>query len=109
MEILTFAKLLGAEPSEQHFFSFGTYMELIHGNSAGSMCFMSGSIEMDNVYLPENETGMWQWLFGKNVTSIILQNPGPADGFVGIAAPSLARILPVCLSRQVKLLIVFMY
>lgn len=77
-------------------------MELIHRNSAGSMCFMSGSIEMDNVYLPENEAGMWQWLFGKNVTSIILRNPGPDDGFVGIAAPSLARILPVCLSRQVK-------
>jgi len=28
------------------------------------MCFMSGSIEMENVYVPENEAGMWQWLFG---------------------------------------------
>ncbi|KAF8032793.1 hypothetical protein BT93_D1629 [Corymbia citriodora subsp. variegata] len=64
----------------------------------GSMCFMSGSIEMDNVYLPENEAGMWQWLFGKNVTSITLRNPGPDDGFVGIAAPSLARILPIDLA-----------
>lgn len=61
------------------------------------MCFMSGSIEMENVYLPENEVGMWQWLFGKNITSIILRNTGTTDGFVGIAAPSLARILPVCL------------
>ncbi|XP_056174595.1 uncharacterized protein LOC115689230 isoform X3 [Syzygium oleosum] len=72
----------------------------------GSMCFMSGSIEMDNVYLPENEAGMWQWLFGKNVTSIILRNPGPDDGFVGIAAPSLARILPpdafLCSINDVK-------
>ncbi|KAI6702294.1 hypothetical protein NL676_011430 [Syzygium grande] len=41
---------------------------------------------------------MWQWLFGKNVTSIILRNPGPDDGFVGIAAPSLARILPIDLA-----------
>lgn len=56
---------------------------------------MSGSVEMDNVFLPENEVGMWHWLFGKSVTSIVFRNPGPNDGFVGIAAPSLARILPV--------------
>ena len=61
----------------------------------GSMCFMSGLIEMENVFVPENEVGMWQWLFGKSLSSIILRNPGPTDGFVGIAAPSLARILPV--------------
>ncbi|GLT91090.1 hypothetical protein SLE2022_089970 [Rubroshorea leprosula] len=64
----------------------------------GSMCFMSGSIEMENTYVPENEVGVWQWLFGKNVTSIVLHNPGPNDGFVGIAAPSLARILPIDLA-----------
>ncbi|XP_054789725.1 uncharacterized protein LOC129311230 [Prosopis cineraria] len=64
----------------------------------GSMCFMSGSIEMENVYIPENEVGMWQWLFGKTITSIILRNSGPSDGFVGIAAPSLARILPIDLA-----------
>ncbi|OIW20112.1 hypothetical protein TanjilG_01885 [Lupinus angustifolius] len=64
----------------------------------GSMCFMSGSIEMGNVYSPENELGMLQWLFGKSVTSIVLRNSGPSDGFVGIAAPSLARILPIDLA-----------
>ncbi|XVF13415.1 hypothetical protein REPUB_Repub08aG0205800 [Reevesia pubescens] len=64
----------------------------------GSMCFMSGSIEMENTYVPENEVGMWQWLFGKSITSIALRNPGPNDGFVGIAAPSLARILPIDLA-----------
>lgn len=64
----------------------------------GSMCFMSGSMEMENVYLPENEMGMWQWLFGRNVTSTILRNSGSTDGFVGIAAPSLARILPINLA-----------
>lgn len=63
------------------------------------MCFMSGSIEMENTYVPEHEVGMWQWLFGKSITSIALRNPGPNDGFVGIAAPSLARILPVCVSN----------
>ncbi|KAB2001898.1 hypothetical protein ERO13_D11G026400v2 [Gossypium hirsutum] len=61
----------------------------------GSMCFMSGSIEMENTYVPEHEVGMWQWLFGKSITSIALRNPGPNDGFVGISAPSLARILPL--------------
>ncbi|KAK9009827.1 hypothetical protein V6N11_036351 [Hibiscus sabdariffa] len=64
----------------------------------GSMCFTSGSIEMENTYVPENEVGMWQWFFGKSVTSIALRNPGPNDGFVGIAAPSLARILPIDLA-----------
>ncbi|KAK8488543.1 hypothetical protein V6N12_055387 [Hibiscus sabdariffa] len=58
------------------------------------MCFMSGSIEMENTYVPEHEVGMWQWLFGKRITSIALRNSGPNDGFVGIAAPSFARILP---------------
>lgn len=64
----------------------------------GSMCYMSGSIQMENVYAPENEAGMWQWLFGKNVINIVFQNTGSSDGFVGIAAPSLARILPIDLA-----------
>ncbi|KAJ8754705.1 hypothetical protein K2173_011120 [Erythroxylum novogranatense] len=64
----------------------------------GSMCFMSGSVEMENIFIPENEVGVWQWLFGKTVTSIVLRNSGPSDGFVGVAAPSLARILPIDLS-----------
>lgn len=62
---------------------------------------MSGSIEMENTYVPENEVGMWQWLFGKSITSIALRNNGPNDGFVGIAAPSLARVLPVCISNSI--------
>ncbi|XP_022957926.1 uncharacterized protein LOC111795568 isoform X2 [Cucurbita pepo subsp. pepo] len=72
----------------------------------GSMCFMSGSIEMENVFLPENEVGVWHWLFGKSVTSIILRNSGTSDGYVGVAAPSLARILPpdafLCSVNDVK-------
>ncbi|KAJ8775023.1 hypothetical protein K2173_020027 [Erythroxylum novogranatense] len=50
----------------------------------GSMCFMSGSIEMENIFIPENEVGIWHWLFGKTVTSVVLRNSGPNDGFVGI-------------------------
>lgn len=64
----------------------------------GSMCYMSGSVQMDNIYAPENEAGVWQWLFGKSVTNIVLHNTGSTDGFVGIAAPSLARILPIDLA-----------
>ncbi|KAH0649141.1 hypothetical protein KY285_034389 [Solanum tuberosum] len=40
----------------------------------GSMCYMSGSIQMENVCATENEAGFWQWLFGKNTTSIVLHN-----------------------------------
>lgn len=64
----------------------------------GSMCYMSGSIQMDNVYMAENEAGVWQWLLGKSATSIVLHNTGSTDGFVGIAAPTLARILPIDLA-----------
>ncbi|RRT71732.1 hypothetical protein B296_00008902 [Ensete ventricosum] len=60
---------------------------------------MSGSIQMDNNYIPEHEAGFWQWLFGRSVTSIVLCNLGPEDGFVGIAAPSPARILPIDLAN----------
>lgn len=65
----------------------------------GSMCYMSGSIQMENIYVPENEAGMTQWLFGKSVTSIVLHNTGSTDGFVGIAVPSLARVLPIDLAK----------
>ncbi|XP_021901919.1 uncharacterized protein LOC110817608 [Carica papaya] len=64
----------------------------------GSLCFMSGSIEMENTYIPENEVGVWHWLFGKSIVNVGFRNPGPNDGFVGIAAPSLARILPIDLA-----------
>ncbi|URE32702.1 hypothetical protein MUK42_16910 [Musa troglodytarum] len=65
----------------------------------GTMCYMSGPIQMDNNYIPELEVGFWQWLFGRSVTSIVLCNLGPEDGFVGIAAPSPARILPIDLAN----------
>lgn len=64
----------------------------------GSMCYTSGSIQIENVYIPEVEVGVWQWLFGRAVTSIVLSNSGSSDGFVGIAAPSVARILPINLA-----------
>ncbi|KAG8382436.1 hypothetical protein BUALT_Bualt05G0077100 [Buddleja alternifolia] len=64
----------------------------------GSMCYMSGSIQMENFYVPENEAGIWQWVFGKSVANIVLHNTGQTDGFVGIAAPTLARILPIDLA-----------
>ncbi|XP_026423132.1 uncharacterized protein LOC113319049 [Papaver somniferum] len=64
----------------------------------GSMCYMSGSIQMDNLFLPENEGNIWYWLFGKNATSVVFLNQGANDGFVAIAAPSLARILPIDLA-----------
>ncbi|KAH0902579.1 hypothetical protein HID58_042082, partial [Brassica napus] len=64
----------------------------------GSMCYMSGSIGMENTYTPEQEVGVVQWVLGKSVNSVLLRNTGQTDGFVGIAAPSLARILPMDLA-----------
>nr|XP_018678539.1 PREDICTED: uncharacterized protein LOC103978819 isoform X5 [Musa acuminata subsp. malaccensis] len=65
----------------------------------GTVYYISGSIQMDNNYIPENEAGFWQWIFGKRVTSVVISNSGPEDGFVGIAAPSPARILPIDLAN----------
>ncbi|KAJ8493099.1 hypothetical protein OPV22_014820 [Ensete ventricosum] len=65
----------------------------------GTVYYISGSIQMDNIYIPENEAGFWQWIFGKRVTSVVISNSGPEDGFVGIAAPSPARILPIDLAN----------
>ncbi|KAL6313005.1 hypothetical protein AAG906_012510 [Vitis piasezkii] len=49
----------------------------------GSIFYMSGSTQMEN------------WAFGKAATSVVLLNQGSGDGFVGIVAPSLARIFPI--------------
>jgi len=70
---------------------------LCYGDVA-SMCYMSGSIEMENTYTPEQEVGVLQWILGKSVSSVVLRNTGQNDGFVGIAAPYLARILPIDLA-----------
>ncbi|KAM0937125.1 putative mitochondrial biogenesis protein AIM24 [Dioscorea sansibarensis] len=64
----------------------------------GTMCYMSGSIQMDYNFTPVNEMSLLQWLFGKSVTSIVFFNSGLDMGFVGIAAPSPARVLPIDLS-----------
>ncbi|RVW44686.1 hypothetical protein CK203_109523 [Vitis vinifera] len=61
----------------------------------GSTCYMSGSTQMENVYISKNEVGMWQWAFGKAAASVVLLNQGSGDGFVGIVAPSLAKIFPI--------------
>lgn len=59
------------------------------------MCYMSGQSVMENVFVPENEVGVWQWFFGKSLSNIVFLNSVTSDEFVGIAAPSLARILPI--------------
>lgn len=63
---------------------------------------MSGSIQMDNVYALEQDGGVLQlqWIFGKTAISINLLNSGPDDGYVGIAAPSPGRILPVSVYKD---------
>ncbi|TVU45069.1 hypothetical protein EJB05_04540 [Eragrostis curvula] len=65
----------------------------------GTMCYMSGNMQMDNNYLPENDGGVWQWIFGKSISSTVFFNPGSDDGYVGISAPFPGRILPLDLSN----------
>ncbi|KAB8093555.1 hypothetical protein EE612_020415 [Oryza sativa] len=65
----------------------------------GTMCYMSGNIQTDNNYLPENDGGVWQWIFGKSISSSVFFNPGSDDGYVGISAPFPGRILPMDLAN----------
>lgn len=51
---------------------------------------------MENFLPPQNGGGMWQWFFGKSVANIEFINVGSLYGFVGVATPSLSRILLVC-------------
>ncbi|KAH7844522.1 hypothetical protein Vadar_028953 [Vaccinium darrowii] len=72
----------------------GQGLAFIIAGGSGTMCYVPGTIQMENINPQENEACMRQWLFGKSVTSIVPLNTGSSDGFVGIAAP-LARVLPV--------------
>ncbi|KAG8062576.1 hypothetical protein GUJ93_ZPchr0003g17069 [Zizania palustris] len=65
----------------------------------GTMSYMSGNIQMDNNYLPENDGGIWQWFFGKSISSTVFFNPGSDDGYVGISAPFPGKILPMDLAN----------
>lgn len=59
---------------------------------------MSGSVKMENVYVGENDGGLWQWLFGRSISSVVLLNQ-ESDGFVAIAPSSPSRVLPIDLSN----------
>ncbi|KAJ7542855.1 hypothetical protein O6H91_09G015000 [Diphasiastrum complanatum] len=63
---------------------------------SGSLCYMSGSIQVEPTIPNENEAGgFWQWLFGKVNPTTTFVNIGPENGYIGLSAPSLARILPI--------------
>eukprot|EP00250_Pteridium_aquilinum_P013384 c21310_g1_i1 orf=519-1367(-) len=65
----------------------------------GSMCYMSGMIQMENILPPENAgVNVWQLVFGRSPSTTVYTNVGTQDGYIGIAAPSLSRILPIDLA-----------
>ncbi|KAI5081119.1 hypothetical protein GOP47_0004302 [Adiantum capillus-veneris] len=65
----------------------------------GSMCYMSGMIQMENILPPENAgVNVWQLVFGRSPNNTMFTNVGTQDGYIGIAAPSLSRILPIDLA-----------
>jgi hypothetical protein len=68
---------------------------------------MSGNIQTDNNYLPENDGGVWQWIFGKSISSSVFFNPGSDDGYVGISAPFPGRILPVSIFFENRVIMSF--
>lgn len=66
----------------------------------GSMCYMSALIQMENILPPENAgISIWQLIFGRSPSTTVYTNLGSQDGYIGIAAPSLSRILPIDLAR----------
>ncbi|CAM6096758.1 unnamed protein product [Calypogeia fissa] len=65
----------------------------------GSMCYMSESMRMEAIG-PADTVGylLWQWFFGRTDTLSTITNKGQENGYVGLGAPSPARILPVDLA-----------
>eukprot|EP00246_Nothoceros_aenigmaticus_P001386 TRINITY_DN11903_c0_g1_i1.p1 TRINITY_DN11903_c0_g1~~TRINITY_DN11903_c0_g1_i1.p1 ORF type:complete len:284 (+),score=30.65 TRINITY_DN11903_c0_g1_i1:184-1035(+) len=66
----------------------------------GTMCYMSGSVQTE-INLPvENNllAAFLQWLVGKQLPTITFVNSGSRDGYIALAPPSAARILPVDLA-----------
>ncbi|KAL3677553.1 hypothetical protein R1sor_027501 [Riccia sorocarpa] len=65
----------------------------------GSMCYMSEAIQTETNAAGENAGNViWQWLFGKLDALTTYINGGTRDGYIGLGAPSLARILPIDLA-----------
>ncbi|KAL2636298.1 hypothetical protein R1flu_007777 [Riccia fluitans] len=65
----------------------------------GSMCYMSEAIQTETNGAGENAGNViWQWLFGKLDALTTYVYSGTQDGYIGLAAPSLARILPIDLA-----------
>ncbi|XP_024524736.1 uncharacterized protein LOC9654237 isoform X1 [Selaginella moellendorffii] len=66
---------------------------------SGSMCYTSGSIQAEvNVPQENAGVGVLQWMMGRPDTSTTFTNAGSEDGYIGLGAPSLARILPIDLA-----------
>ncbi|KAH7287822.1 hypothetical protein KP509_32G076500 [Ceratopteris richardii] len=56
-------------------------------------------IQMENILPPENAgINFWQIVFGRSPRTTVYTNVGTQDGYIGIAAPSLSRILPIDLA-----------
>ncbi|BBN04768.1 hypothetical protein MPTK1_3g07480 [Marchantia polymorpha subsp. ruderalis] len=65
----------------------------------GSMCYMSDAVQTETNVPAENAGNViWQWLFGKVDAISTYVNNGTQDGYIGLGAPSLARVLPIDLA-----------
>ncbi|OAE24389.1 hypothetical protein AXG93_4343s1590 [Marchantia polymorpha subsp. ruderalis] len=63
------------------------------------MCYMSDAVQTETNVPAENAGNViWQWLFGKVDAISTYVNNGTQDGYIGLGAPSLARVLPIDLA-----------
>eukprot|EP00271_Cylindrocystis_brebissonii_P006281 TRINITY_DN18993_c0_g1_i1.p1 TRINITY_DN18993_c0_g1~~TRINITY_DN18993_c0_g1_i1.p1 ORF type:complete len:287 (+),score=48.34 TRINITY_DN18993_c0_g1_i1:130-990(+) len=61
----------------------------------GALCYMSGNMATDTTL---GGGGFFRWLSGESFFTNMFLNRGPADGYVGIATQSIAKVLPIDLA-----------
>ncbi|GJP40055.1 hypothetical protein CLOM_g24345 [Closterium sp. NIES-68] len=61
----------------------------------GAMCYMSGNMSAETAM---EEGSVWRWLSGESFFTNTFVNQGPGEGYIGLATPTMAKILPVDLA-----------
>ncbi|CAI5481147.1 unnamed protein product [Closterium sp. Yama58-4] len=57
----------------------------------GAMCYMSGNMSAETAM---EEGSVWRWLSGESFFTNTFLNQGPGEGYIGLATPTMAKILP---------------
>lgn len=63
----------------------------------GSLCYMSGNMVTET---HAEREGVWRWLAGESFFINTFLNQGPGSAYIGLAAPTLSKVLPIDLTEH---------